>query len=489
MKAYKISAVLLFSVTLLLFASCGADTAADPAAATAAVTKPEIETTPAETKEVRPELPTSDYNGYEFRVVKYDIEKQQWTGLINDILVESENGDVLNDAVYRRNLLVQEKYNFSISDKAVADISSVLRQMVLAGTYDYDAVFQETLDFGKLLLGGYLTDLYDLPLIDWDYPWWDHASAEGLEIKGKLFGIFSDITLIDKYSTYIAMFHKGMAESYGLPDLYQTVADGQWTIDKMTELSRDVSKDLNGDGVYDRHDVYGIACQNDGLYILMHGCGAKFAEPDADGIPTDIFGKEKTITTVQKIVSIITDPQLYFNRQTYSMTVPECIEMFANNQALFFIRPLQTVEVLRSMENDYGIIPIPKYAEEDEEYRCTINKWTACIMCIPLLVEDPARTATILEELAAESHYTVMPAYYKTVLGEKIVRDEESAEMLDLIFVSRMYDIGYLYDFGSFCNTLLTTIPKSNDANIASLYAANQTVIQKAIDEFIAAIG
>ena len=488
MKADRLAAVLLTFVILLMSASCGADSGNGPVTTAPEASEPPQETALTEITEVRPELPGSDFGGYVFRVVKYDIEKQQWTGLINDIAVEAENGDVLNDAVYRRNLLVQEKYNFSISDKAVADVSSVLRQMVLAGTYDYDAVFQETLDFGKLLLGGYLTDLYGLPLINWEYPWWDHASAESLAIKGKLFGIFSDITLIDKYSTYITMFHKGMAESYGLPDLYQTVLDGGWTIDRMTELSRDVSKDLNGDGIYDRKDVYGIACQNDGLYILMHGCGAKFAEPDGNGIPTDIFGKEKTITTVQKIVSVMTDPQLYFNRQVFSMTVQECIDMFSNNQALFFIRPLQTVEVLRSMENDYGIIPIPKYAEEDTEYHCTINKWTASIMCVPLLVEDPARTAAILEELAAESHYTVMPAYYKTVLGEKIVRDEESGGMLDLIFASRMYDIGYLYDFGKFCDTLMTTISKTNDANISSLYAANQTVIQKAIDDFIAAI-
>jgi hypothetical protein len=61
----------------------------------------------------------------------------------------------------------------------------------------------------------------------------------------------------------------------------------------------------------------------------------------------------------------------------------------------------------------------------------------------------------ILEDLSAESRYTLQPAYYDLNLQGKFMRDEESREMLDIILANTAYDIGYIYDFGNFAMTVV----------------------------------
>jgi len=59
----------------------------------------------------------------------------------------------------------------------------------------------------------------------------------------------------------------------------------------------------------------------------------------------------------------------------------------------------------------------------------------------------------ILEDLSAESRYTLQPAYYEINLRGKYARDDESQEMLDIILSNTAHDIGNVYDFGSFSST------------------------------------
>jgi hypothetical protein len=40
---------------------------------------------------------------------------------------------------------------------------------------------------------------------------------------------------------------------------------------------------------------------------------------------------------------------------------------------------------------------------------------------------------------------TVKPAYYDRTLKGKHARDDESQEMLDIIFSTRNYDVGWIY--------------------------------------------
>ena len=42
-----------------------------------------------------------------------------------------------------------------------------------------------------------------------------------------------------------------------------------------------------------------------------------------------------------------------------------------------------------------------------------------------------------------------VPAYYDVALTGKHIRDEDSAEMLDIILDGRVFDLGYIYNVGT----------------------------------------
>ena len=71
-------------------------------------------------------------------------------------------------------------------------------------------------------------------------------------------------------------------------------------------------------------------------------------------------------------------------------------------------------------------------------------------LCVPMTTSDPERTGIVLEAMAAESMYTVTPAYYDVALKGKYARDEESLDMLDIILESRCYDLGWFYAIGGY---------------------------------------
>jgi hypothetical protein len=108
---------------------------------------------------------------------------------------------------------------------------------------------------------------------------------------------------------------------------------------------------------------------------------------------------------------------------------------------------MNRVTMLREMECNFGILPNPKLNEAQSEYYNAVHAWCTTSVSIPITA-DPERTGIVLEALTAESYYTLRPAYYDISLKNKLMRDDESGEMLDLIFDTRCYDLGHVYNWG-----------------------------------------
>ena len=113
----KQALVSLLLLTASLFAAC-ADGGEEPATTTAAADTAADTVTEAVTEETRITLDMTgiDYGGDEFHIVNYDnITDNQWVGIPDDIFSEEETGDLLGDAVYRRNRTVEEALNIKIT--------------------------------------------------------------------------------------------------------------------------------------------------------------------------------------------------------------------------------------------------------------------------------------------------------------------------------------------------------------------------------------
>ncbi|MHB1151157.1 MAG: hypothetical protein ACYCWE_02030 [Eubacteriales bacterium] len=443
----------------------------------------------ADTKaELKPELPEADYEGYTFRILHWWVDGWE-SRLDKDLYSEAETGDVLKDAVYRRNLKVEEQFNIKITleHQTYSDVPTTVKNIVIAADDAYDLVYIRTYESPSVVTAGYLNDFNELPYVNLRQPWWDRNAAESYSIQGKLYLAASDINVIDKDATAVITFNKKMAAGLNLPDLYYLVLDGKWTMDKMASLYKNAAQDVDGDGKMSLDDIWGFIAGRDIPTAFFNGAGSVFASKDEKDMPVYTFESEYNYAVADKILEIMSDKTSFYNHHTGTDAAPvtddtEYRKLFENGRGLFFWTRLDDVTAMRASETDFGILPTPKYKETQDNYYNLVNIHTAGLMSVPISAGDLERTSVILESMAFESSSTVQPAYKDVALKGKYIRDEESLEILDIIFANRVFDIGILYGFGGFVNAFDSLDSVKN--GVASLYASKADAIANDILAF-----
>ena len=491
--------LLLLSLALPLFLSCGdgggdkkttgedvsaeADGGGDAAAET--------------TKEVvkAPELPERDYNGTDFVILDRYDPTPGWSWSNRDVVPtdETATGEEINDALFIRNTNVEDKFNLTITHVPVelGQLQSKLKAAVMSGNGDYDLVmpnFEIGLSAAQTALTANMAD-YD-PL-DLSYPWWNQRMISETGYQGKVFYAIGDVGIMANDATWILMFNKTLHKNQGLENIYQLVKEGTWTMDKFNELCVNVSADLNGDGKFDRYDMYGMATSDNTIFGLLYGANVKFSEKDASGIPQLSLNTERTPSVLEKIMVSMYPP----NNVTYNFSDSSGIasphlvaqEIFEDNRALFYGEVMQCVIRLRGMETDFGVLPFPKYDIQQTNYTNLILGSPASTVAIPISVSDPEKSAIVLEELAYQSMLYLTPAYYEQALRGKYMRDDDSSEMLDIILANRVCDIGYIGNVGSLVSEFVA-LAKKGKSDFASMYEKREATAQKALDKIITAL-
>ena len=177
---------------------------------------------------------------------------------------ESSTGEITNDAVYDRNIKIEDTYGIQIATVSVGnwdDVTNALQASVTAGDHTYDLAGQ--VDFkvyavvGNQLCGNWL----DLPHVDLSRPWWANLVNDAATINGKLYTAAGDIAVTSILYSDCMFFNAALAEENGMSAeaLQDTVFNKGWTIDYFNALVADLYTDVNGDGVKDESDFYGFA--------------------------------------------------------------------------------------------------------------------------------------------------------------------------------------------------------------------------------------
>jgi hypothetical protein len=121
-----------------------------------------------------------------------------------------------------------------------------------------------------------------------------------------------------------------------------------------------------------------------------------------------------------------------------------------NGNVLFFTQSLSYGADMKSSTVNYGVLPLPKYNEDQADYRtCFANAASALAVCSNLSESRASMVSAVLEVLSAESYKQVIPVYYGTVLKGHYSREQADAEMYDLILNSFVFSFGFAWSTGS----------------------------------------
>ncbi len=460
--------------TLLLlaaFAGCGDKT---PASTTASSDNAEQMT--AQTGEALGVPETADYGGAAFNILSAG------SVAYNDFDFDEESSLALDNAQYKRRRLVEENYKVEIHEDIKQAYSSgggpgfmQISTDVSAGDCSYDLALIAGYDVSVLAYSGLLYDLNSVPGIDLSKSWWDQKANESLSVNGVMFFTTGEITCSDNNAAFVILFNKGLLKDYELENPYTLVYDGEWTMDKFAELCKTVTEDLDQNGTMDANDRFGLLVWDDSVVGIVNAAGQRCCTINADGNIELTLYNETTVSALEKYFSIAYDTQYAYTYQRVSGYNEQ--ELWSGNHGLFWTTWLGIVPRYREMENDFGILPYPKLNTAQTDYYTTVAPYNSQFICMPLIQNDVERAGTITEALAYYGKKVVTPAYYDVNLIGQSTRDEESEDMLKIIFDNLVFDIGYYYQIGPYNKELIYMV-REYDTNFASRYDSKKNIAE-----------
>jgi predicted small secreted protein len=443
--------------------------------------------------------PVKDLGGREINILCHDFASglQYLFGYSGEIMYDEENPSAVDEAKKRVVDYVEKTYNCTINGELAVTVGGGqtiverIKNQVNSNLHEYDIVF-ETLGIAPTFATNkYVLDLKSIPNIDLSDPWWDKNAVKDLSIGGKIYFVNGDINTYDDQGTWVIMFNKTLKSKLGIEeDFYQLVRDNKWTYDKFAEICKGgYTSDSNGDSVLDDLDTwaFGTECYN--IYIQLAGAGLKIAEKDENDLPYLTVERipEETYTILGNVLDLYNREDTVMVAENYKHKgYPNVYEgtvhkAFLEGRELFYMCGLMNGPSFRMMEDEFGILPIPKYYESQDRYYHTISSYNSTVLMVTTTTPDLDDIGLVISAIAEQSKRYVTPAYYDIQLKYRYSRDDESGEMLDLIFASRTFDLGCYYNWGEIRSQYMSL--SSND--IASRFDAILPVAQMEMEAFL----
>lgn len=408
-------------------------------------------------------LPDTDLAGETITIL---AAAEQW---IDEYTVEATSGDIVEDAVYKRNRDVEERFNVTLEyivkngyTAGMPDVSAALSGSVMGGTGEFDIVIINGAYVAGRILENVFSDLNTMLWLDFSKPWWIENIHRQMTVGGKLYVCAGRYSLSSVKRSWALYFSKDLVDSYNLGNLYDEVYGNTWTYDRWMDYAVAVSTDLDGDGKMNKNDRYGIVGTDvEPFWSMQISFGRVITFINDEGQPELPGADELTCEIFEKLQQLRFDTTRYFGTSSYDVN-EGLIDMLAGGQSLFTVYTLNIASFaeMREIEN-YGILPVPKFKEDQKDY------YTQCFVdfcSIPKVTgADAEDISLVLEALNAENYRSVIPQYYEIALTRKFTRDDESAEMLDIICAGAKLDLGAV-----FFSTIST-----NNFMIGQLFKAN----------------
>ncbi len=405
--------------------------------------------------------------------------------LDEELLSESVNLAIKarNDKVYDK-LGVEIKEEFFRSGRYGNEVLSQVRSHISGGLDEYSLYSLCLYDCATLATEGELYDLNGLENLNTKNPWWEQYFNDTVSIFGKLYFTIGDMTFNTMGSIHCIYYNADLIRSLGLEDPIDVANAGKWTIDKAIEYSKQyVNDSAEPEGRMDYKDEFGWGGQDSDAYFLLYGTGVRaFSAEDAENAVLSI-NNETTINTIEKCKELMKGEWYCRGNDYFSVTsAPMDLiqDAFEEGRCMFFSHSLYRTISL-DMNDEFGILPLPKYNEEQDEYYSMLSTWRSNAYCIAanLSEEDAEFSAAVLDVLGyyswKEHGDSVCTNYYqKTLKNQKLVT-EKSEAMLDLIYQSVGCDLAGIFRIGELSgnralNDTLIDIVNGVHENFTSAY-------------------
>ncbi len=446
------------------------------------------ETEPTETEpRYSDALSFQDFGGASFRIATGNGVNGTEMDILQNIATE-ETGEIINDSLFARDLWLEENYNIDVIYQNMDDWdSNKYKSAITAGDCPYELILEETGSACVTLAQQGM--LFPLNMVDGlaleeDY-WFPELNKTVLMGTDMYFSVTAISPRLYAAAGIVTVNRDLVKDIGGMPDLYESVKEGTWTMDQMFACSKLALVDLNGDGEYNDQDRFGFLAEIMTSETMVMGAGYQYLMNDGEKLRITLE-EEGMFDLLKKIETILIDPSTLYNDDSRM----DFVHIIETGNCLFRHTFTSSLENYREYDYDYGLLPFPKYTEDQKEYYCYANPWLTDSPMFPITIPttDLSFSGVITNAMAAYGYDYIRPAVFDTVLKHRDARDEATAEIIDIMYENIMFSLS-----ATFWNTLYQEMGKHfsygviGSQEVTSRYAGikqkaeseNQSVIDK----------
>ena len=387
-------------------------------------------------------------------------------------------------------LELEEKFNieFVVAIDTMDTIATTIRTVIMAGEDTHDAMYCRSDQIGPLITEKFFYNLFEIPELNLYETWWDQTVIkEGSIGKDKaLYFAASDMSLIGFQGTWIIYFNENMLDDIGLATPYESVRSGRWTLDEFGKYIK-AGANLNGDSSFawnaSGNAVYGYSSYHAGTAALLIGTGERFSLKDDTGYPYFALETPRFYEISERIAAMLVVEGEYHNAND-SDGIHHYEQLLMSGRALMIAAEIKAADVFREMDDTFGVAPIPKYDQAQQQYYCLQFQQTLLIT-IPITNTNTRQAGIILDAFSYQSYEDLMPVFYDVTVSQKGLRNDESIEMLGIIRDTRFFNVGMAYGWISTLYEQIRTDLTAGKSDMASLIARERDKITADIDKFM----
>ncbi len=499
MKTRILAIICALLMLLPLAVACaeptGGESSSDPAATTASPNNDDpIATAPETPAETEPQYPTpeiKDLSGFTYRV--YVIGNQMWGPVF--FSENGQDGTYINDALFRREAFLEEKYKCSIEYVIDDKLANTLSNNVGSGTVFCEALHMSGKESMAAAKNGYLLDVNTLEGLNLDCPWWDQRIQEEYLIGKHLFTLEGDMNMLDELRTTGIVYNKRIYDDKQFDDLYGTpyelVENKQWTLENMLKMIEGITTDPADD-----NGMWGMLSEVSGPYYFFLGLGEKTLTNRNGEFQLNLKSESLSTAlqyTIQLVknrdVMIVNNGNHFGNQDVWG----NATSLFLSGNVLFRSTALSAVNGLIDMTDNYGLLPIPNAGGSDEYY-CYVSGSNHRPLTFPSNLQNIEETMLISEATAYYSAYTtsnnasLRDSFYYLLADYRLARSPEDTQMLDIIFASKTFDVDQAADVTGLESTIWSQSKAGNTEGVSSAIITIARTAEKSVASLLNAL-
>ena len=301
-------------------------------------------------------------------------------------------------------------------------------------------------------------DSEKLPYLNLDRKYWNQNYQRDAAAFGKLYVNVGDMNLSLYDRCMVVYFNKAKAESYVKDsagkaiDLYELVQRGEWYYETFYGIIKDIYEDTGAiQDQRDNEDFYGVTGikGSEASDAFLYSLGGMLTATASDGSHALVTNTKLEI--LGDIYTAMTD-FWYSDGAIMPGDSGTNYDIFTEGHALFTVDVVWHYDAgltkLHNMSDGYGIIPMPKFDEDQESYITGVQDAYNVLSIMECGEgQDFAMISAVLEKMALESYYGVRPYYVENILKLRNM-DEESSACFNYVIEGMCFDFCDVYCAG-----------------------------------------